>query len=446
VANSRDIKSADLTHGMLEIPSAKLARDMFNSPSAKLALDTFNGPSAKLARDMFNSPSAKLAQDMFNGPSAKLALDMFNSPSAKLAQDMFNGPSAKLALDMFNSPSAKLAQDMFKSPAAKLALDMFNSPSAKLAQEMFKSPSAKLARDMFSPSAKLALDIFSSPSAKLARDMFDSPLARAARQMLDSKSLRFSTWNSPASKIAQALLLNPSHTSQFLQSGRFLSGISVDAFASSLLAERAVSIARAQGHISDVRGHSLALDALASLEFDPGMSEADFQEAALSYLDHLALAIRSYLPGVQSLPSLLGHAQQIVTLLATILCAYYASQSATTSDIDALKGVVEQQTQATQQASARIEGKFQEVLTLAEQLVQGRLTQIAPRKLYIAQRSVPAKATKSMKAPITGIVAGGSVVAVLSFDKKWMEVEFFDFMSGSANRGWVTKKNFRGQK
>src|SRR5258705_5757036 len=134
-------------------------------------------------------------------------------------------------------------------------------------------------------------------------------------------------WNSPASKIAQALLLNPSPTSQFLQSGRFLSGIPVDAFASALLAERAVSIARAQGHISDVKGHSLALDALASLEFDPGMSEADFQEAALSYLEHLARAIRSYLPGVQSLPSLVGHVHQIVMLLATILCASYASHS-----------------------------------------------------------------------------------------------------------------------
>jgi hypothetical protein len=78
--------------------------------------------------------------------------------------------------------------------------------------------------------------------------------------------------------------------------------------------------------------------------------------------------------------------------------------------------------------------------------MQGRMEEIASRKLYIAQRSVSAKATKSMRAPTVGIITAGSAVAVLSLDKKWMEVEFFDFMSGSSNHGWVTRKDFRRKK
>jgi hypothetical protein len=201
--------------------------------------------------------------------------------------------------------------------------------------------------------------------------------------------------------------------------------------------------------MSGIVGHSLMIDALASADLEPQMSETDFITTATLYLEKIAEGIRKYLVAVQTLPALLGVDHQVVLLLATLLSVYYASQSATSGDINDLKGAINHQTdviQSVQQSREQFELKFRDVLAVAERLVQEKRNRLLPLPLYVAQRSVPIKVDKNMRSQTVGIITAGSAAAVHTFEGKWIEIEFFDFARGNSSRGWVTKKNFKREK
>ena len=303
-------------------------------------------------------------------------------------------------LKLASNPSLKRAMDVYNSPAAAGALKLASDPSIKRAMDVLKTPA-------WISAVKLAND----PSVKLAMEALKTPVwARG-----------FSATNNPSVRLAVEALKAPGWPE------------ALDAFGN-------------QGLISeDASDDPMSALSAASAEFKSEMSEAEFVAASLSYLEQVAQIIRNCLPTLQSLPALLGFSEHIILLVATVLAAYYASQSATSSDIERLKASTDYQTQVIESAGLRIETKFQEVLSLADQLIKQRLSEIAPRHLYIARRSINAKAAKSMKAPITGTIMAGSTAAVLRFDRKWIEVEFLDLLSGKPSRGWITKKNFRRQ-
>jgi hypothetical protein len=406
----------DYSHNSLDSASARMAREMLDSPSAQIAREMLNSPSARIAHEMLDSSSTRITREMLDSPSARMAREILDGPSTRIAREMLDGPSARMAREILDSPSTRIARDVMSSPYARLANAILGNSSAGLPYNT-----------MTSPYAGLASAILNSPSARLAREILNGPSATIARELLGISNL-----------------MNGG-----LQVGARLHAMSIDTLASTLLAERVVSQARAAGDLSGIVGHSLVLDSLVSADFSPEMSEADFVATATSYLEKIIEGIRKYLATVQTLPALLGIDQQVVLLLTTLLSLYYTSQSATSSDINDLKGAINHQTdviQRVQQSRQQFELKFRDVLAIAEQLIQEKRSQVLPLPLYIAQRAVPVKANRNMRSQTVGIVTAGSTAAIHNFDGKWIEIEFFDFVRGGSSRGWVTKKNFKRKK
>jgi hypothetical protein len=375
--------------------------------------------------NVLDSSSTRMTRELMDSPTARIARELMDSPTARMGRELMDSPTARMARELMDSPTARMARELMDSPTARMARELMDSPTARMARELKESPSARMARDMMTnPYAGLANATMGSPSARLAREILNGPSAMIARELLGIPNLK----------------------NGGLQAGATLHAMSIDSLASTLLAERVVSEARATEDLSGVVGHSLVLDSLVSADFSPEMSEADFIATAASYLEKIIEGIRNYLATVQTFPALLGIDQQVGLLLATLLSLYYASQSATSSDINDLKGAINHQTdviQSVQQSRQQFELKFRDVLAAAEQLIQEKRNQVLPLPLYIAQRAVPVKANKSMRSQTVGVVTAGSTAAIRTFDGKWIEIEYFDFVRGDSSRGWVTKNNFK---
>ncbi|WP_316201286.1 MULTISPECIES: hypothetical protein [unclassified Bradyrhizobium] len=363
-------------------------------------LDAINSPSLKLVADM--SKHSKWVQSL-------RTLGAVNNPSLKLVAEMSrhsNWAQTLRALNAVNNPSLKVVAEMSRHSnwAQTLrAMAAVNNPSLKLVAEMSRHSNwAQTLR---------ALDAVNNPSLKLMAEV-----SKHSKWMQTLRTL--DPLNSPSLKLVAELSKN-------LRLAR----------ASDAVNEPPTSVRDAANDPAE----RLAMVSAAILS---EISDVEFASASDTYLEQLAQAIKSYLPTVQSLPVIVDSVERIIMLALAILSVYYASQSATGADIDRVKTSIDHQTDVIESTNSRIELRFRELLELAERLAQERISEIAPRYLYVAKRSVAAKAMKSMRSPAAGVIEMGATVAVVTFDRKWIEVEFFDPLSGRAARGWVTKKNF----
>jgi hypothetical protein len=155
-----------------------------------------------------------------------------------------------------------------------------------------------------------------------------------------------------------------------------------------LAAEARARAANDDGSINEGES-SLAAEAFAILEGTES-SDAAF---ALEFLDQFIATARSYLIKADSLPALKGLIQ-LITLMIAVASLLYASQSATTTDIDKLTSAVRELTaveqQRIEQSDLLFREKMDQLIATTQNLAASQITSIAPMPLYRAKRSIPA--------------------------------------------------------
>jgi hypothetical protein len=66
-----------------------------------------------------------------------------------------------------------------------------------------------------------------------------------------------------------------------------------------------------------------------------------------------------------------------------------------------------------------------------------------PVARYIVKRETPVKALRQMRSETISNVYPNQIVEVVKKDGKWIEIRFYDHLSGITRSGWVVKKYFK---
>ena len=259
----------------------------------------------------------------------------------------------------------------------------------------------------------------------------------------------------------------------------------------SLAAASLVQTSRSDGVSEGIRGHSVTVDALlaASEAEDAVDSDQSSDQGLLQAVSEIVSVFRAYLASVESVAEFRGLVQLMVLFLAAAQ-VWFAMKSVGPEDIDKLKFSIEQQTTlirndhevnarrlevelerfelekrriAEEKARDHARGDAQRqnaddrattdetkrIQVLLEGLVgvldatANRLAAQTPVATYVSRRDFPLKRERRLTSGTLALISHGTVVHLLSDEKKWMRVRHFDYLSGRLIDGWVPKKYFR---
>jgi len=223
------------------------------------------------------------------------------------------------------------------------------------------------------------------------------------------------------------------------------------AVAGALVAKSEVAAAWSLGELDNLRGQSFVIDVLASR--DPNaqfVDEHDTAKQVSDFIDGLATQVQVHLDKVQTSVEVNGILQYVLLFIALIqivlasLQTYYAANSATSSDIARNTTATEHLANVTESGFSGIERPLNEKLgkfvAEVDRLSQERLTHLAPAPTYVVRRDTPVTRERTRRSEQVGAVHVGELVTIRRFDKKWVEIIFFDFAHGHGSRGWMVKK------
>ena len=203
-------------------------------------------------------------------------------------------------------------------------------------------------------------------------------------------------------------------------------------------------IAEAQARTtSKVEQQSFAAEAFIALE---AAEAADQPSAIPEFLDQFIAKIRSVLQTIENLPGLMGLVG-IVSLVVACVSLRYLAESATTTDVEHLRSTTEdsstQQQVRLDRINEAVRSKLDELINVTRDAATARIPTLPQRPVYRVRRSVPIRPTKGMKGTPVGVLQVGDIVSVMTYSKKWVEIEYFDHLLGREVLGWVAKKYLR---
>ena len=164
---------------------------------------------------------------------------------------------------------------------------------------------------------------------------------------------------------------------------------------------------------------------------------------ASEFLDQFITAAQSYLSKAETVPALKG-LLQVITMMIAVLGLLYASQSATTSDVDKATSAVNEltaiQRQRLAQSDQLFRDKMDELIAATEDRTARQIASLVPLPLYRAGRSIPVRSSNNMKSAPVGWIRIGDLVSLKTRERKWVEIDYFDHSLGTRVSGWVVKK------
>jgi hypothetical protein len=331
-----------------------------------------------------------------------------------------DGPSMRTMRDLMDGPSMRMMRDLMDGPSMRTMRDLMDGPSMRTMRDLMDGPSMRTMRDLIdTPSMRAMHGLFDSSSARVIRELVNDPAAQAIRAI-----------TSGTSNAAGQLFTN-----DVISLGGILSGASAQAVIGTLWANETVAAARAAGTINGNAGQSFLLDTLAAA--DPAFEETNIigANALSAFLEKVSATTQRYLSAVHSAPELAG-LMQLIMLFLTVAALYYASQSPSRRDLEEVDNSVKNETRV-------IENQFRSLVESIQQLARAKAIELPQRQLYQARRRVLVKAERKMLSVTVGQVNVGEQVAIRQIDGKWIEFDYFDYVSGQASHGWAVKKYFR---
>ncbi|OAN55284.1 hypothetical protein A6A04_11555 [Paramagnetospirillum marisnigri] len=84
--------------------------------------------------------------------------------------------------------------------------------------------------------------------------------------------------------------------------------------------------------------------------------------------------------------------------------------------------------------------RLAEALEEAQSMAFEKACDLPQAHLYKVKRPMPVKADQRMKSETLAVLSPGEVVSLAERAGKWVSVEYFNQLTGTARQGWVLKK------
>jgi hypothetical protein len=191
---------------------------------------------------------------------------------------------------------------------------------------------------------------------------------------------------------------------------------------------------------SGASGNSLTAEVFTALKTAEATGQAD---AIAEFLDQFIAKVRSYLANVDSI-ALLNGILPVIALVIMLITLRVQMESATTADVENLGTTVQQAAVGhdarLDQNNELIRTKLDELIRITRDGATARIITLPDQPVYQARRLVTVRTDKGTKASSVGTLRVGEIASVITFAKKWIEIEYFDHLLGRKNTGWVAKK------